>query len=182
MKVDYSLWQPQLKAVGSLRAEVGVNVTTELAGMVQTIYFTPGAEVEKGQMLVQLNASAEIGLLHSLEARWNWQKLPSNVTRHNLKQTRSPSRWWILMNGHLKINKPELKNKKQPWKKRPYERLLLDELGINNINVGQYLNVGDTVTNLQALNPIYADFYMPQQALAQVKSESNGFTGCRHLS
>jgi membrane fusion protein (multidrug efflux system) len=43
------------------------------------------------------------------------------------------------------------------------------KLGINNINPGQYLNVGDTVTTLQALDPIYADFYLPQQALATVE-------------
>src|SRR5579863_9653810 len=43
MKVEYSLWQPAIKAAASLRAVKGVDVTTELAGMVQTIYFTPGA-------------------------------------------------------------------------------------------------------------------------------------------
>src|SRR5215208_4209721 len=59
--VDYALWQPTVKAVGSLRAIMGVNVTTELAGMVTNIHFKPGSKVNKGELLVQLNADAEIG-------------------------------------------------------------------------------------------------------------------------
>lgn len=75
MKVESSLWQPSLKAVGSMRTRLGVNVTTELAGMVQTIYFTPGATVKKGAVLVQLNAGTELGLLHSLQAQVELAKI-----------------------------------------------------------------------------------------------------------
>src|SRR5262245_55486820 len=60
MKVVNSPWESEIKSVGSLRAILGVNVTTELAGMVQKIYFTPGAVVKEGTVLVQLNADAEI--------------------------------------------------------------------------------------------------------------------------
>src|SRR6266478_2430660 len=69
MKAAYASWQPKLTASGSLRAIRGVNVTTELAGMVQKIYFTPGATVTEGTILVQLNADAEIGQLQSYQAQ-----------------------------------------------------------------------------------------------------------------
>src|SRR5690348_6536393 len=68
MQAESSFWQSKLTASGSVRAIRGVNVTTELAGMVQTIYFTPGASVEEGTLLVQLNADSDIASLHSLEA------------------------------------------------------------------------------------------------------------------
>src|SRR3989442_4675023 len=68
MKIGYAPWQPQLKAVGSLRAMRGVDVTTELAGMVSTIYFTPGAMVKKNTVLVQLNASTDLAQLQVLQA------------------------------------------------------------------------------------------------------------------
>ncbi len=43
-------------------------------------------------------------------------------------------------------------------------------LGINRgLDVGQYLNAGTAVVTLQALDPIYADFFLPQQALDQLK-------------
>ena len=64
--VDYSNWQPEIKAVGNLRAILGVNVTAQLAAMIQKVYFTPGSVVEEGTVLVQQNADPNIGQLHSL--------------------------------------------------------------------------------------------------------------------
>src|SRR5579864_1222275 len=69
MKVDYQTWQPKLTAAGSLRAIRGVNVTTQLAGMVTHIYFKPGQDVLENAVLVQLNADDDIAALHSLQAK-----------------------------------------------------------------------------------------------------------------
>lgn len=68
MKAKLDPWQIKIRAAGSLRAVQGVNVTTELAGLVRTIHFTPGANVQKGELLVRLNDDAEIAQLRSLEA------------------------------------------------------------------------------------------------------------------
>jgi membrane fusion protein (multidrug efflux system) len=68
MKADYQVWQPQLNAVGTLRAVRGVDVTTEIAGLVRSINFKSGDEVKAGQVLAQLNADSDIAQLHSLEA------------------------------------------------------------------------------------------------------------------
>jgi membrane fusion protein (multidrug efflux system) len=68
-KVQYQQWQPHLEAVGSLRAVQGVNVTSELSGLVRTIYFDPGAIVKKGDLLVELNIDADVAQLHSLQAQ-----------------------------------------------------------------------------------------------------------------
>src|SRR5262249_41442993 len=69
MKAQFQDWQPQLKAVGSMRAVRGVNVTSELAGMVRTIYFKPGSDVKEGDLLVELNIDSDVALLHSLQAQ-----------------------------------------------------------------------------------------------------------------
>ena len=42
-------------------------------------------------------------------------------------------------------------------------------LGIRQVDVGQYLNAGTPVVTLQSLDPIYLDFYLPQQALAEIR-------------
>src|SRR5579872_2894267 len=68
MNAAYSVWQPQLQYYSSLRAIRGVNVTTELAGLVQKIYFTPGTEAKEGDILVQLNADSDNAQLKSLQA------------------------------------------------------------------------------------------------------------------
>src|SRR5688572_22903552 len=58
-KAEITLWDPKLKATGSLRTVKGVDVTTELAGMVREIYLVPGTHVEKGDLLVQLGIDAD---------------------------------------------------------------------------------------------------------------------------
>lgn len=68
MKVPFSDWQPNVTAVGSMKAVRGVDVTTEVGGIVRTLGFTPGQEVAAQALLVQLNADSDIAQLHSLEA------------------------------------------------------------------------------------------------------------------
>ena len=43
-------------------------------------------------------------------------------------------------------------------------------VGIRQVNLGQFLNTGDPIVTLQALDPVYVDFSMPQQRLAQLKT------------
>jgi len=64
----YQSWQPQLAAVGSLRAVRGVDVTTEVAGLVREVAFRSGQEAKAGQVLVRLNADSDVALLQSLQA------------------------------------------------------------------------------------------------------------------
>lgn len=61
-------WQPQFKAVGSLRAVRGVDLASEISGLVRSVHFKSGDEVKAGQLLVQLNADPDIAQLHALEA------------------------------------------------------------------------------------------------------------------
>ena len=42
-------------------------------------------------------------------------------------------------------------------------------LGVRQVNLGQLLGQGDAIVTLQALDPIFVDFSLPQQHLAQVR-------------
>jgi membrane fusion protein (multidrug efflux system) len=171
MKVEPSLWQPSLKAVGNVRAPLGVNVTTELAGMVQTIYFKPGATVKKGEILVQLNAGTELGQLHSLQAQVELAKITFKRDKaqygvHAVSKQAVDTDEWNLKNLEAQVAQQAATVEKKTLR-APFSGLL----GINRINPGQYLNVGDMVTVLEALDPLYVDFYIPQQDLAKLNLE-----------
>lgn len=167
--VDNSQWQAQLKAVGSLRAKVGVNVTTELAGMVQAMPFIPGSEVEKGAVLIQLNAASELGQLHALQAQVELAKI---TFKRDQAQFKAHAVSKQIVDGdewNLKNLQAQVEQQAATVEKKTIRAPFSGHIGINNVNVGQYLNVGDVITSLQALDPLYADFYLPQQALAQLK-------------
>jgi membrane fusion protein (multidrug efflux system) len=169
MKVDESTWQNKLPATGSLRAIKGVNVTTELAGMVQKIFFTPGSYVNEKDVLVQLNADDDIASLQAQKA---------NAKLAQLTYVRDQAQYKIHAISKQVLDNDEAKLENINALVAQQEAVVLKKtirapfsgyLGINYVNPGQYLNPGDKVSNLQSLDPIYADFYMPQQVLAQLQ-------------
>ncbi|HSW93732.1 MAG TPA: efflux RND transporter periplasmic adaptor subunit [Gammaproteobacteria bacterium] len=169
MKVENQPWQPRLTAAGGLRAIRGVNVTTQLAGMVTHIYFKPGQDVEENAVLVQLNADDDIALLHALEADANLAAVTYNRDKAQYKlQAISKA---VLDADAATLNSSIAKVAQQAAivEKKTIRAPFAGRLGICNINPGQFLNPGDTVTMLQTLDPIYVDFYVPQQSLALLK-------------
>ena len=78
-KAAYQTWQPRLEAVGTTRAVRGVDVTTEISGLVTSLDFESGEKVKKNQVLVRLNAEADLAQLHSLQAQ-------ADLARTNLKR------------------------------------------------------------------------------------------------
>jgi membrane fusion protein (multidrug efflux system) len=168
MVAKYEIWKPQIKAVGSTRATLGVNITAQLGGMIQKILFTPGAMVNENDVLVQQNADPNIGQLHALQAN---EELARITYERDKKQ--------YQIKG---ISKQQLDSDLQNWKnlqgqveqqKAIVQQLTITapftgKLGISNVNPGQYLNPGDTVVTLQRLDPIYVDFYLPQNQLTNL--------------
>lgn len=169
MKVDDSTWQSELSATGSLRAIKGVNITTELAGMVQTIDFTPGSPVKENQRLVQLNADTELAQLHALQANAELAKI--TYTRDKAQYAVHAVSKQILDNdaANLKNLDAQVQQQATLVAKKSIKAPFSGFLGINQINPGQYLNPGDAVVTLQTLDPLYVDFFLPQQNLAQLQ-------------
>lgn len=168
LKVERSDWQPVLKATGSMRAVNGVNVTTELAGMVQSVLFTSGALVNAGDLLVQLNADSDIALLHALQA----QAELANITYERDKKqyaVRAISKQVLDTDEqNLKNLRAQVASQIAIVAKKSIRAPFAGRLGISHVDLGQYINPGDMVVTLQTLDPIYADFYLPQQDLPKL--------------
>lgn len=162
-------WQSHVKAVGTLRAIIGVNVTTQLAGQVEKIYFSPGANVKQNDILVQLNADAEVALLQALQAQVQLAKITYERDKNQYafkavsKQTVDIDEW--NLKNKIALTAEQAATVAKKTLRAPFS----GRLGISKVNPGQYLNVGDTVTTLQTLDPIFMDFYVPQQELSKLK-------------
>jgi membrane fusion protein, multidrug efflux system len=168
MKADYQAWQPQINAVGTLRAIHGVDVTTEVAGLVRSLSFKSGDEVRAGQVLAQLNADSDIAQLHSLEAA---AELASIVYERDKAQLAAEviSKAQVDTDaGDLKSKRAQVAQQQAVVDKKTLRAPFAGKLGISIINPGQYLNPADKLVTLQTIDPIYVDFYLPQQQLPQV--------------
>ncbi len=161
-------WQPQLKAVGSLRALRGVDVTTEIAGLVREIRFKSGDEVKSGAVLVQLNADSDLAQLASLKAA-------ADLAQTTLTRDRVQLAAQAISQAQIDGDEADLKSKRA---QAAAQQAIIDKktirapfsgrLGITLVNPGQYLNPGDKVVTLQTIDPIYIDFNLPQQQIGGV--------------
>lgn len=168
MTAAYSEWQPQITAVGSVRAVRGVEITTEVTGLVRSVEFHSGDEAKKGQVLVRLNADSDVATLRSLEAAAD---LAETVYARDKMQFDAQA----ISQAQLDADAADVKNKRAQAAAQAalVEKKILrapfdGRLGITTVNPGQYLNTGDNVVTLQELDPVYVDFRLPQEQLTQV--------------
>lgn len=164
----FSDWQPQIKAVGSLRAIHGVEVTTEVAGLVRNVAFKSGADARAGQTLVQLNADPDVAQLRALTAEAN---LAGLVYHRDYIQYQAQA----IGKAQLDTDAANLKSTQEQEAaqaalvaKKTVRAPFSGRLGITTINPGQYLNPGDPIVTLESVDPIYVDFRLPQDNLARV--------------
>jgi membrane fusion protein (multidrug efflux system) len=169
IKVGYSDWQSDLKFYASLRAIKGVNVTTELPGLVQTIYFTKGQDVKQGTILVQLNADAETAELASLQAKEDLAKITYDRDEAEYKIKAISKETLDSDYANLESLKAQVSQQAATVIKKTIVAPFAGRLGISTINPGQYLNAGDMIAPLQDLDQMYADFYVPQQELTKLQ-------------
>lgn len=168
VKATYQNWQPQLKAVGSLRAVRGVDVASEIEGLVRSVHFKSGDEVKAGQLLVQLNADSDIAQLHAFEAA---AELAQSVYDRDKKQFEAQA----VSQATLDADAADLKGKRALVAqqealvgKKSIHAPFAGRLGISSVNPGQYVNAGDKIATLQSLDSIFVDFYLPQQELSKI--------------
>lgn len=165
---DEQEWPETLRAVASVVAVQGVTVSADLPGIVEKIHFESGAKVRRGDLLTELDSSQERAQLAAAEsaaklARINLERMQDlqqkGVTSQaELDQMRATAEQAEARLGEIRAT-IERKRIRAPF---------AGVLGLRQVNLGQYLNGGDPVVSLQALDPIYVDFAVPQQEVSRL--------------
>jgi membrane fusion protein (multidrug efflux system) len=163
-------WESFLTAVGSLEAVQGVVVTAELTGKVVHIAFEPGTMVEADDLLVQQDTSVESAQLRAAEAevalaKINFKRSKELVAAKTISQSDFDN-----ADAQFKQAVAQADNIRAMIGKKTIRAPFAGRLGIRQVNLGQTLNEGDEIVSLQSLDPIYVNFLLPQQRLAQVHS------------
>jgi membrane fusion protein, multidrug efflux system len=162
-------WESLLTSVGSLEAVQGVMVTAELKGRVVNIAFEPGTMVKAGDLLVQQDISSEMAQLRASEAAVTLAKLTLERTRKLLAEKTVSQSQYDNADAQYKQASAQLDTIRSAISKKTIRAPFAGRLGIRLINQGQILNEGDAIVSLQSLDPIFVNFSLPQQQLAQVQ-------------
>lgn len=166
-------WQPSFSAVGTLRAVRGTDLSVEVAGIVDKILFESGDNVKAGAVLMELRAEDEVARLQSLETS---ARLAATTYERNLKQFEAKA----ISRAALDVDEANLKNaqaavtqQRAMLNKKIVRAPFSGRLGVRMVDVGQYINPGEAVVTLQALDSIYADFYLPSDQAVRVAVGQN---------
>jgi membrane fusion protein, multidrug efflux system len=164
-------WQPQIEAVGSLRAVNGADLSFELAGIVKDLRFNSGDDVAAGDILLTLRADDDIARLAALQATANLSEITYQRDQEQFKIKAVSQATLDTDAANLKNANAQVAQQQAVLDKKTLRAPFAGHLGVRAVDIGQYINAGTTVVTLQALDPIYADFFLPQQALTQVRLE-----------
>ncbi len=162
-------WQPRIEAVGSLRAVKGADLSIEVAGIVDSLSFNSGDDVDEGAVLLKLRAQDDVAKLQSLQAT---SALNSITYERDLKQFKIQAVSQATLDtdvANLKNIEAQVAQQQAVIEKKTLRAPFAGHLGLRLVDLGQYLGPGTTVVTLQALDPIFVDFYLPQQSIDQVR-------------
>jgi membrane fusion protein (multidrug efflux system) len=164
-----SAWRPFIQSTGTLRAVRGADLSAQASGVVDEIAFDSGNEVPLGKVLLRLKPNDDYAKLQQLQAA---AELADQTYKRDQEQFAAQA----ISQANIDTDVSTLKSARAQV---AAQQALIDEkivkapfagrLGIRQVDIGQYLTSGTSVVTLQALDPILVDFYVPQQALAQMK-------------
>jgi membrane fusion protein (multidrug efflux system) len=165
----YQQWQPQLRAVGTLRAARGADLALDVAGLVTRVNVRSGDDVRQGQLLLELRDTDDIASLHQLEAAAALSQVTYERAKRQIAVQVIAKADYDQAAADLKVKQAAVAQQQAVVAKKLLRAPFAGRAGIVTINPGTYLNAGTVVVTLQQLDPVYVDFFVPQRDLGDLK-------------
>jgi membrane fusion protein (multidrug efflux system) len=167
-KVEKTSWLASREAVGTLVAVRAVTVASEISGQVKQINFDSGQEVKKGDLLVKLDTSVEEAQLAAAEADF---KLAETTAKRQqaLRKTGANTPSDIdTAESRVASTTAQAAQLRATIAKKTIRAPFDGRLAIRQVELGQVLSPGTLIASLQSVTPIHAEFWLPQQTLADL--------------
>jgi membrane fusion protein (multidrug efflux system) len=165
----YENWYPEIRVVGSLKPVRGADLSVEVPGIVDQVHFDSGGDVEAGAPIIHMRDGDIAAKLHTLEAAQNLAQ--ANYDRDKAQYDRNliSHAQFDTTSATLAAAQAQVAEQQAILEKYTLRAPFAGHVGVRTINAGQYLAPGTPVVTLQALDPIFLDFFLPQQQLNQIK-------------
>jgi len=158
------------QAVGSLRSRQGVMLRPEVSGRIARLGFADGQRVRRGQLLVQLDDTLQLAQLRQAEAQ-------ASIARTNLQRNRelatqgfvSPSAVDQTV-AALEVAEAQVSLAQAQLLRMKIVAPFDGMVGIRNVNVGDYVQDGADLVNVEDVSSVWLDFRLPERFFARVKT------------
>jgi membrane fusion protein (multidrug efflux system) len=167
-KAETSEWQPKIEAIGSLRALKGADLSLEVSGVVEAISFNSGDDVAEGAPLLKLRTADDVARLEQLKAMAELSDITYERDQKQFKMQAVSQATIDTDAANLKNARAQVAQQQAIIDKKLLRAPFAGHLGLRAVDLGQYVGPGTVIVTLQALDPIFADFFVPQQAVGQI--------------
>ncbi len=164
-------WTPFIPAVGTLRATQGVDITAQEAGMITELRFESGAEVEAGDVLAQQFVADERARLAALEADVKLAELNLTRARELLDKNLNAQFDYDTRKTDRDRAVAEAENLRLTIDKKTIRAPFTGRIGIRRVDLGEYIEPGDPIVRLEALDKILVDFTVSQRSLGLIRPD-----------
>ena len=141
----------------------------EVSGIVAEVNFDSGGDVAAGATILRLIDNDDVAKLHTLEAARDLAQTTYNRDQAQVQRQLISQAQFDVTGANLKSLQAQVAEQQAIVAKKTLRAPFAGHLGIRSVNAGQFINPGTVVVTLQALDPIFLDFYLPQQQLDQIK-------------
>ena len=163
-------WQPRIRAVGSLTAVRGVDVSAEIDGRVVEMAVQDGAEVDAGDILVRLDSDGLRADLRGARAKARLAEIELERQRRLQRQNANSEADVDRAESELEQARSRVDGVQAALRKKTIRAPFAGRVGIVEVDLGEFLGVGQAIVTLQTLTPIHVDFAVPQQELARIET------------
>lgn len=165
-------WQPTLSTIGNFVAINGVDISSETSGTVINIAFESGQYVTKNEALITIDDSVDKALLKSDQSKLTLQELNYKRQTDLFKRGATPSSSVDEAKANLQQAEAKVEQTQAQINHKHIVAPFDGRLGIRQINLGQYISPGQTtIVSLQSLDPLYLEFYLPEQLYKRIHPE-----------
>ncbi len=167
-EVREETWRPSLRSVGSLVAINGVQVSTEVAGKVSALEFESGQRVAAGDVLVRLDDTVDRATLRGLIADRRLAEVQFERSADLLRRNAVSQSEHDEAKARFDSARAAVAEQQAIIGKKVIRAPFAGLLGLRRVDLGEYLSPGAHIVSLQALDPIYVDYTLPERYLTRV--------------
>lgn len=169
MKVELLEWQPELANVGTVRAYRGVELGTEVTGLVKKVLVKSGQEVKAGELLIELSQDADRAQLDALKAQAELSRVINERDKAQLAINAISKNAYDTSSADYKAKQAQVAQQSALVEKKNLRAPFSGKVGIVTVNPGQYVNTGDKLFTIQMIDSVFVDLTMAQNLSENIK-------------
>lgn len=161
--VKSQTWQQTTSSVGTLVANQGVILKSQVSAPVKSLHFISGQAVDQGDLLIELQNESEYGAYQTAKANYDLSVLTYKRYKKLLKFKAVSQDDVDTKLADSKANKGLYLEALAAYNKTLVVAPFSGILGLSNLHLGQYISVGDELVSLQSIDSLYVNFTLPEK-------------------